>query len=119
MKKLNLFFASCAALLGATLGANAHAQAAADPGKMEGKKMHPSTAPMEMTDAEVRKVDLEAKKLTLQHGEIKNLEMPGMTMLFQVKNPAMLTAVKAGDKLKFRAEKIGGALVVTEIQGSR
>ena len=72
MKRLNLFFASCAALLGATLGANAHAQAAADPGKMEGRQMNPATAPIQMTDAEVRKVDLEARKLTLQHGEIKN-----------------------------------------------
>ncbi len=116
MKKLNLLFVSSAALLGATLGAQAHAQAAADPGKMEGMKMDQTAAPMEMTDAEVRKVDLESRKLTLKHGEIKNLEMPGMTMLFHVKDPAMLTAVKAGDKVKFRAEKVGGALVVTEIQ---
>ena len=116
MKKLNLFFVSSAALLGATLGANAHAQAAPDPGKMEGMKMDQAAAPTEMTDAEVRKVDLEGKKLTLKHGEIKNLEMPGMTMLFQVKDPAMLTAVKAGDKVKFRAERVGGAFVVTDIQ---
>lgn len=119
MKKLNLFFASSAALLGTTLGANAYAQASPDPGKMDGMKMDQATAPMEMTDAEVRKVDLEGKKLTLKHGEIKNLEMPGMTMLFQVKDPAMLTAVKAGDKVKFRAEKVGGAFVVTEIQVSK
>ena len=116
MKTLNKFFVSFAAVLVATLGANAHAQAAPDPGKMEGMKMDQTAAPMEMTDAEVRKVDLESRKLTLKHGEIKNLEMPGMTMLFQVKDPAMLSAVKAGDKVKFRAERVGGAFVVTEIQ---
>ena len=116
MKSRNLLFVSSAALLGAALGANAHAQVAADPGKMQGMTMDQATAAMEMTDAEVRKVDLEGKKLTLKHGEIKNLEMPGMTMLFQVRDPAMLTAVKAGDKVKFRSEKVGGAFVVTEIQ---
>lgn len=69
-----------------------------------------------MTDGEVRKIDKENKKITLRHGEIKNLEMPGMTMVFQVKDPAMLDMVKAGDKVKFKAEKANGALVVTEIQ---
>ncbi len=69
-----------------------------------------------MTDGEVRKVDKENKKITLRHGEIKNLGMPGMTMVFQVKDPAMLDAVKQGDKVMFKAEKANGALVVTEIQ---
>ena len=69
-----------------------------------------------MTDGEVRKVDKENKKITLKHGEIKNLEMPGMTMVFQVKYPAMLDMVKPGDKVMFKAEKANGALVVTEIQ---
>ena len=69
-----------------------------------------------MTDGEVRKVDKENKKITLKHGEIKNLEMPGMTMVFQVKDAAMLDMVKPGDKVMFKAEKANGALVVTEIQ---
>ena len=47
----------------------------------------------EMTDGEVRNIDKETKKITLKHGEIKNLEMPGMTMVFQVKDPAMLDMV--------------------------
>ena len=69
-----------------------------------------------MTDGEVRRIDKENKKITLKHGEIKNLEMPGMTMVFQVKDAAMLDMVKAGDKVMFKAEKANGALVVTEIQ---
>ena len=72
-----------------------------------------------MTDGEVRKVDKENKKITLKHGEIKNLEMPGMTMVFQVKDPAMLDMVKPGDKVMFKAEKANGALVVTEIQPAK
>ena len=70
----------------------------------------------EMTGGEVRKIDKENKKITLKHEEIKNLEMPGMTMVFQVKDPALLDMLKAGDQVMFRAEKAGGSLVVTEIQ---
>lgn len=71
------------------------------------------------TDGEVRKVDLEQKKLTLKHGEIKNLNMPGMTMVFQVKDPAMLEKVKTGDKVRFTAEKINGAFTVTTIESAK
>ena len=70
----------------------------------------------DMTDGEIRKVDKDMKKITIKHGEIKNLDMPGMTMLFQVKDAAMLDMVKPGDKVKFRVEKAGGGIVVTEIQ---
>ena len=64
-----------------------------------------------MTDAEVRKVDKDAAKITLKHGELKNLEMPAMTMVFQVKDKSMLDQVKAGDKVRFAADKVGGAFV--------
>ena len=67
------------------------------------------------TDAEVRKVDKEAGKVTLKHGAIANLEMPPMTMVFRVKDPAMLDKVKAGDKVRFRAEKVSGAYTVVEL----
>jgi Cu(I)/Ag(I) efflux system periplasmic protein CusF len=74
------------------------------------------TSAADMTDGEVRKVDKDSKKITIKHGEIKNLDMPGMTMLFQVKDPAMLDRVKPGDKVKFKAEKVGGGIVLTEIE---
>ena len=73
----------------------------------------------DMTDGDVRKIDRENKKITLKHGEIKNLQMPGMTMVFQVKDPAMLDSVKQGDKVMFKAEKSGGALVVTEMHPAK
>ena len=69
-----------------------------------------------MADAEIRKIDLENKKITLKHGEIKNLDMPGMTMVFQVKDTAMLEKVKAGDKVKFTADKVNGAFTVLSIE---
>jgi len=69
-----------------------------------------------LADGEIRKVDRDAKKITIKHGPIKSLDMPAMTMVFQVKDPAMLDQVKAGDKVKFDAEKLGGAFTVTKIE---
>jgi Cu(I)/Ag(I) efflux system protein CusF len=76
----------------------------------------PSLAADDMADAEVRKVDREAVKLTLKHGDIKNLDMPAMTMVFGVRDKALLDKVKAGDKVKFKAAKEAGQYIVTEIQ---
>jgi Cu/Ag efflux protein CusF len=76
-------------------------------------------AAQSMTEAEVRKVDKDAGKLTLKHGPIPNLEMPPMTMVFRVKEAGMLDAVKAGDKVSFQAEKIGGQYVVTKIEPAK
>lgn len=78
--------------------------------------MLPAFAQVPMTDGEVRKVDKDNQKVTLKHGEIKNLDMPGMTMVFNVKDPAMLDNVRAGDKVQFRAESEAGKFTVTEIQ---
>ena len=87
--------------------------------KEDSSKTMPATAATDMTEGEIRKVDMANKKITIKHGEIKNLEMPGMTMVFQVKDPAMLDKVKAGDKIRFKAEKTGGAIVVTDIQPTK
>ena len=73
----------------------------------------------EMVAGEVRKVDKDTRKITLRHGEIKQLDMPAMTMVFQVKDPAMLEKIKAGDKVMFKAEGKGGALTVTEIETTK
>jgi Cu/Ag efflux protein CusF len=68
------------------------------------------------TDGEVRRVDKATGKISLKHDEIKNLDMPPMTMVFGVKDPVMLDRVKAGDKVRFTAEKVGGVYVVTSIE---
>ncbi|WP_240475673.1 copper-binding protein [Herbaspirillum rhizosphaerae] len=65
---------------------------------------------------EIRKVDTDAGKITIRHGEIPNLDMPGMTMVFRVASPDMLGKVKAGDQVLFTAEKNNGALTVTSIE---
>ncbi len=71
------------------------------------------------TQAEVRKVDKTAGMITLKHGEIKNLNMGPMTMVFKAKDPALLDKVKAGDKVRFTADQVNGALTVLSIEPSK
>ena len=71
------------------------------------------------SEAEVRKVDRDAGKITLKHGEIKNLDMPAMSMVFQVKDKALLDKVKAGDKISFTADKVNGAYTVMSIEPAK
>lgn len=66
---------------------------------------------------EVRKIDESAGKITLKHGPIRSLGMDeGMTMVFRVKDPAMLKQVKVGDKVKFEAEKADAGITITKMQ---
>lgn len=69
-----------------------------------------------MSEGEVRNVDKSQGKVTVKHGEIKNLEMPPMTMVFRVKDAALLDKVKEGDKIKFSAEKVEGNITITQIE---
>ncbi|MEO8154453.1 MAG: copper-binding protein [Rhizobacter sp.] len=75
-----------------------------------------ASASLPMTRGEVRKVDKEQGKLTLRHGPIANLEMPGMTMVFRVSDPNMLNNLKEGDKVRFSADRVNGAITVISIE---
>ncbi|HKQ30511.1 MAG TPA: copper-binding protein [Burkholderiales bacterium] len=96
-----------AALLFAALSAAANVAAYHEPRHAD---------PAAMTEGEVKKVDKAAAKLTIKHGPLKNLDMPGMTMVFRVKDPVMFEKLNVGDKIKFVAEKIDGAYTVTELE---
>jgi Cu/Ag efflux protein CusF len=73
-----------------------------------------------MVNGQVTKIDESAGKITLKHGPIKKLDMnEGMTMVFRVQDPAMLKQVKAGDKVKFDADKINGQFTVTKIEKAK
>lgn len=76
----------------------------------------PAAAHGELSNGEIRRIDCDQKKITLRHGEIKNLEMPAMTMVFQVKDEGWLERFKVGDKVNFRAENVNGAFTLTELQ---
>ena len=93
--------------LAQTAAPNTAAAPASD--SMAAKKIDPK----DMAEAEVRKIDKDAKKVTLKHGPIKNLDMPGMTMVFQVKDVALLDKFVVGEKIMFTAEQQQGAYVVT------
>ena len=75
-------------------------------------------AAQDFADGEVRKVDKDNKKLTLKHGPLKNLDMPGMTMVFQVKDATVLDTVQPGEKVRFVAEMVDGKLTVTQIEAA-
>ena len=77
------------------------------------------TASTKLTEGEVRKVDLATGKVTLRHGPIENLGMPGMTMMFKVTDPKSLGNFKEGDKVRFRAEHMEGTVVVTHIEAAK
>ena len=73
-----------------------------------------------LTDGVVRKVDASANKITIKHGPMKKFDMDdGMTMVYAVKDPAMLKSVKAGDKIKFDAEHENGRYIVTKIEKAK
>ncbi len=72
-----------------------------------------------MSDGEIRKIDKAANKITLKHGPIANLDMPGMTMVFRVSDAAMLEQVKVGDKVRFTADKVDGNITVTKIEPAK
>jgi Cu/Ag efflux protein CusF len=99
-----------------TAGAShdAHHGAATAAGAVAAGAAAPST---DMSSGEVRRLDKAQKKITLRHGDIRNLEMPPMTMVFQVRDAALLDAVKVGDKVMFVAAKDNdGSLIVTAIR---
>ena len=64
---------------------------------------------------EVTKLDKAAGRVTLKHGEIKNLNMPPMTMTYRVKEPRLLDELKVGDHVRFAAERIDGQYTVTAL----
>jgi Cu/Ag efflux protein CusF len=72
-----------------------------------------------MAEGEVRKVDKEAGKLTLRHGRIENLDMPAMTMVFRAADPKLLDGLKEGDKVRFAADRVDGAITVTRIEAAK
>lgn len=73
----------------------------------------------DLSEGEIRKVDKSAAKLTIRHGELKNLDMPPMTMVFQVKDAGVLDKVKVGDKVRFVVQKSDTGFVVTDIQAAK
>jgi len=97
--------------------AQAPAAAAADSHSSHHPAAAASTAPQaELSEGEITRWDPRTLRLTLKHGEIKNLEMPPMTMVFRVADASVVGDLKPGDKVRFRAEQISGAYHVQRIE---
>ena len=85
--------------------------------QQNGAKSMDSAAPM--SSGEVKKVDKSSGKVTIKHGPLDNLGMPAMTMVFRVKDPAMLDQMKEGDRINFVAEKVNGAITVIRAEPAK
>jgi Cu/Ag efflux protein CusF len=80
----------------------------------------PALAQSDLVDGVVTRVDASAGKMTIRHGPMKKFDMDeGHTMVFRVADPAMLRAVKAGDKIRFEADRVNGQFTVTKIQKAK
>lgn len=117
MKKFTKISLQALAAAAVVLSFPTLAQMTMDHGKtgMDHGKMGMTATPT-MTDGEIRKIDKETGKITLKHGEIKHLDMPPMSMVFNVKDKAMLDKMKVGDKVQFIVIMDAGKMVVTDIQ---
>jgi Cu(I)/Ag(I) efflux system protein CusF len=78
-----------------------------------------AAASSELSEGEIRKVDKDNKKLTIKHGPLKHLDMPGMTMVFGVDDPAVLDAIEVGARVRFQAEKVDGKFIASRIEAVR
>jgi Cu/Ag efflux protein CusF len=90
------------------------AQAAENP--QQKLQVKTPSAKQDLTNGVLRKVNKVQSTLIIQHEEIKSLGMPAMTMLFNVKDPSILSGLKAGDHIQFKAIESKGTLIVTWIQ---
>jgi Cu/Ag efflux protein CusF len=117
VNSLHTIFVAAASALAAVSVLPAHAQSHGHDHAATAPAMKPVAGQAaEMSEGEVRKVDKAGKKITLRHGPLTNLDMPPMTMVFQVSDAALLDNVKAGDKVRFAASNPGGKLTVTQIE---
>jgi Cu/Ag efflux protein CusF len=83
-------------------------------------EMPATRAQSPLVDGLVTKIDVPGGKLTIRHGPMKKFDMDdGMTMVFRVTDPAMLKAVKVGEKVKFDADRINGQFTVTRIERTK
>lgn len=104
----------CLLMLMSLLSLNAFAKVIISVDKSVALTVTPEALPEVL--GEIKKVDLEQKKLTIKHQDIPNLNMPGMTMVFKVKESVVITNLKAGDKISFTVDTINGSMTVLTLK---
>lgn len=115
LKKRSVMVMALTAGLAMADGTQGHKHAAGSTHVVEA----PSNIAATMIDGEVRKVDVKTQKLTLRHGRIASLNMSPMTMVYRVKDPAWLQSLKAGDKIRFAADRVNDYLTVIALDKTK
>lgn len=116
MKTIQFAWVATAITCSLAFAGSAMAQTTMDHTKMGMTAAPAAAAAPGMTDGEIRKIDKENAKITIKHGEIKSLDMPPMSMVFNVKDNAMLDKVQVGQKIQFVVVMDAGKMVVTDIK---
>jgi Cu/Ag efflux protein CusF len=75
-----------------------------------------TAAAQEFTKGKVKEIKADQEKVTIIHEELKNLDMPAMTMVFNVADPAMLDKMQEGAEVEFVVERLRGKLTITELR---
>jgi Cu(I)/Ag(I) efflux system periplasmic protein CusF len=73
----------------------------------------------DLSEGTVKKIDAPSQRVMLAHGPIANIGMMPMTMMFKVKDPAMLKQIKDGQKVRFRVEDVGGEYTIVRIEAAK
>lgn len=108
--KLTLLAILLAPMMAFSHGADMHLDA------VQQQAAQADTSAAAMSEGEIRKINKETGKVTIKHGPLQNLDMPGMTMLFRLQDPAMIDQIQEGDKIRFVADKVDGSFVVKSLQ---
>lgn len=74
----------------------------------------PVIAQTATASGEVRRVDVAQGKITIKHGEIGELGLPAMTLVYTIE-PSLLAGIGPGDKVTFTASREGGQYVISKI----
>jgi Cu(I)/Ag(I) efflux system periplasmic protein CusF len=78
------------------------------------------SAQLPLADGQVVKIDQAAGKITIKHGPLQQFGMDeGMTMVYRAADPAMLGALKPGDKIRFAPTNVNGQFTATRIEKAR
>ena len=63
----------------------------------------------------VKKIDAAAGKVTVAHGQLVNLDMPAMTMVFRA-DDEMIAKMSEGQDIEFVEERVQGKLTITKLK---
>ena len=68
-----------------------------------------------MSEGVVKKIVPATQKITIKHGPIENLDMPPMSMVFNVTDASLLESVSEGDNIRFLAVDKNGKLFIEQM----